>query len=142
MLKIQKILTGVVLILVIASIYFYVKVYNRPHVNMANISTKVKINSSDLVTLFILDEETANLAYVEKIIEVEGTIKEITYQNNINTVLLRSNIDSSSVICEMQKNQLEEVKKFQKGERVRIKGICKGFLMDAVVLNCIIVTNE
>lgn len=137
----QKIIIGVVILLVLA-ISYGIHVYNKPHVNVERAPTDVKIEASDLIASFIHNEDKANDDFVEKVIEVEGTVKDIKFKNNRKTIYLETMLDSSHVICEMQKDQFELISALKENEKVRIKGICKGFLLDAIVLNCILVSNE
>nr|WP_271729736.1 hypothetical protein [Aquimarina algiphila] len=104
-------------------------------------STDTSVNSSELISLFMLNENSANSVYRNKVIEVEGIVKEVTFLNNRNTVLLHGNNKYSSVLCDMKDDQVEEIKKLKKGQKVRIKGVCKGFLKDAIILHCILINT-
>ncbi|WP_435624865.1 OB-fold protein [Flagellimonas sp.] len=102
------------------------------------------IKSEDLLDSFISNEELANKMYVEKTIEVEGIVKEVTFLNNRYTVLLQGNGSYTCIMCDMKEDQVAQVQTLAKGNSVVLKGICKGFLMDAILLNCVLVkkTNE
>ena len=134
--------TIVLLVLLQVLFYFYIGVYNTPHVDITHVKPEIEISSDKLLALFQSDESLANATYVEKTIEVEGVIKEITKNNNRYSVLLQSKNDSSHVICEMVRFKTRELKKLKPGQTVRIKGICKGFLMDVILLNCMLVKEE
>ena len=103
---------------------------------------EVEISSDTLLALFQADEPLANATYVQKTIEVQGVVKEITETNNRYSVLLQSKNDSSHVICDMAPIKIRELKKLKAGQSVRLKGICKGFLMDVIMLNCVLVNEE
>jgi hypothetical protein len=92
----------------------------------------------------MVDEKVTNKKFEGKIIEVEGKIKEISFLNNTNSVILFG-VDNSGVICDFNKNQTEEIKKLTKNQTVKIKGIYKGYLKDVILLNCLLMkdkTNE
>lgn len=76
--------------------------------------------------------------FIEKAIEIEGTIKEVTYKNNKYTVILSEENYNTLILCEMQTDQNQKIVKLNVGEKTKIKGILKGVLMDVIVLNCII----
>nr|WP_246615870.1 OB-fold putative lipoprotein [Aquimarina litoralis] len=102
-------------------------------------------NSELLVDLYSKDEDKANSHYKNKIIEVTGIVKEISFLNNRNTILLKGNTTKSSVICDMQLNQTAILRKLKKDDVVKIKGVCKGYLKDVILLNCTFInqnTNE
>ena len=42
-------------------------------------------------------------------------------------------------MCEMQADQLEKIKNIKEDDIVTVKGIFKGVLLDAILLNCIII---
>jgi hypothetical protein len=42
----------------------------------------------------------------------------------------------------MKKNQYQEIQKLKKGQSVILKGVCKGFLMDVIFLDGIIVNSR
>ncbi len=121
---------------------FYFGYYKSSYKNIGNISAEVEISSSELVSSFMVNEKHANSIYRGKIIEVVGVIKEITFVNDRNTILLRGDNTYSSVLCDMKLNQTEEIKKLRKGQKIKIKGVCKGFLKDAILLHCMLINTQ
>lgn len=77
--------------------------------------------------------------FIEKAIEINGEIKEITYQDHKYSLILKGKNENTYIICEMQANQSKQVLDLKVGDIVNLKGILKGFLMDIILLNCIIV---
>ncbi len=136
-----KIVIGLLLI-AFGVCYLYFGVYNKPPRDITNVKPEVEISSDKLLTLFHADESLANATYVQKTIEVQGVVKEITTLNNRYSVLLQSKNDSSHVICDMAPSKVMDIKKLKPGQTVRLKGICKGFLMDVIMLNCILVNDK
>lgn len=122
--------------------YFYIGYYNKPHKDIHKIKTAYKISSEKLINLFILNKDLANAHYVEKTIEIKGVIKEINFINSRYIVSLQGKNDFSNVLCEMHKSQLNQIEKIKLGETIRIKGICKGYLVDVIMLNCIVLKPE
>ena len=111
---------------------------------MNAVSADITISSEELVSSFMVDERSANSMYRGKVIEVEGIVKDVTFLNNRNTVFLYGDNKYSSVICDMFPNQESEIKDLKKGQKIKIKGVCKGFLKDAILLNCMLIntTNQ
>ena len=76
----------------------------------------------------------------EQLVEIEGCIKEINTRNSRHTILLKGKKDASPyVICDMQTGQEKELKLLKENDTIKVKGIFKGFLKDAIFLHCIII---
>ncbi|WP_350284459.1 hypothetical protein [uncultured Croceitalea sp.] len=128
------------ILLLIVSIYSCYTILNeRPFSeDIISSSSEIAISSEGLLQDFLEDEQEANATYVEKIIEVEGKVKEVTFLNDRYTVLLHSGTNMAYVMCDMRTEQAALVKELKEGDVVRLKGIFKGFLMDAIMLNCVL----
>jgi len=112
--------------------------FNNTKVDIDKTTTEISISSDKLLHAFHKDELAANAHFVEKAIEVSGTIEKINYLNNRYTVLLKGKDNDSYVLCDMLPSSVDSIQLLP-GETVRLKGICKGYLMDVVMLNCILV---
>ncbi|MBC31655.1 MAG: hypothetical protein CMH48_12535 [Muricauda sp.] len=83
--------------------------------------------------------ENEHFLEAEKIVEIEGVIKEINSLNNRITILLEGGAaESACVICDMQADQTDDLKDYRPKDTIRLKGVFKGFLKDAIFLNCVI----
>ncbi len=105
----------------------------------ADTHVEIKISSADLLASFIEDESKANSDFVERIIEVKGTVKEVTFLNNRYTVLLQGQGEYACLICDMDEDEIDQINQVAVGDIITLKGVCKGFLMDAILLNCVLV---
>lgn len=128
-------------LLLIAGVYLYFGLYNIPQMDITATSTEINTSSENLTLSFSRNEVKANSIYKGKIIEVEGIVKDITFLNERNTVLLQGDTKGTSVICDINPSQIVKVKKLKIGQRVAVKGVCKGFLKDVILLNCVL-TNQ
>jgi tRNA_anti-like len=106
------------------------------------VSASLYINSKILIESFLKNETLANEKYVGKIIQIDGIIEEISYLNNRNTIILKGTSKYSSVLCEMNHDQYQDVRKLVIGQKIFIRGQCKGFLNDVIFLNCILIDTE
>lgn len=114
--------------------------WNQPPEKItANTEVEIQINASDLLSNFIEDESKANNDFVERIIEVSGVVKEVTFLNNRYTVLLQGKGEYACLICDMDDTEVNGISKVAIGDTITLKGVCKGFLMDAILLNCVLV---
>jgi hypothetical protein len=76
---------------------------------------------------------------IEKVIEINGTLKAVHSKNNTYTLYLSHLGSKTYVLCELQNNQNHKIKQLKVGDNIVIKGILKGHLLDIILLNCIII---
>jgi len=95
--------------------------------------------TADELILSIQDNNLSKKDVVEKVIEIEGEIKEITYKNDMYSLVLKEETNTTTILCAMQADQTSKILKLKVGQKVKLKGVLKGFLMDVIVLHCVIV---
>lgn len=129
---------------VIFGCYFYWYFTNVSYSNIFDAKTEIKTDAEKLVASFISDQKLANTTYVEKTVEIQGIIKDISFLNNRSTLFLEAGkyTTKNSIICDMQTNQKHNINKLKLGDSVLIKGIFKGFLMDGIMLNCVLLKKK
>lgn len=118
----------------------YVQWHEKP--NRFDVEEEVEINlrSEELVQAFVEDEEKANSLYGEKTIDVKGQLEEISRLNERYTIILYGGSKINGLMCDMNPKEIEKLKKLRKGDQIHLRGVCKGFLMDAILLNCVLLT--
>ncbi len=133
----KKYLIYIILLgLIGAGFGFYI--YNKPHKNIKNIKVDFKIEASQFLAAFEENESEANTKYLDKIIEVRGTVREVNSDEEGNiSVILDSENELSGVICQLDNLTTHKRTNFNPGENVAFKGICTGMLMDVVMVRCV-----
>jgi len=106
------------------------------------IASKAKITSHELLRKLASSDSLMLNSYIEKAIEIRGPVKEISKKDSKVTVILDAGKDREFVICEMQANQNIRMEQVQQGDIINIKGIYKGVLLDAILLNCILIDEK
>ncbi len=76
---------------------------------------------------------------IEHAIQVKGTLKEVKVHNNEYTVIISSKNNDVNIICKLQEDQKEKIKEFNVGNDIILKGVYKGYLIEMILLNCIII---
>lgn len=116
------------------------KFYDTSNTHSANSKADVYIDANKLVSAYLSNEKKANNLYTNKLIKVSGILKKITYLNDRSTLI----IDNSSygIICDLNKSEFSKLAMLQKGKKIKVLGMCKGFLKDVILLNCYIETNQ
>lgn len=128
---------GFILLLAASCVFLYFNYYNST-IDISSSKAVITSKTDTLVKDFIKNENLANSKYVNKIIEIEGVLKEVSLKNNVHTLLLKSSYKNTYIICEL--THQPPLKKIpQVNQNIKIKGICKGFLNDVIFLNCILI---
>ena len=111
------------------------RMWNKPNRDVAK-EKGIVITAAQLVTEFQENETTANAKYLNKPLEVSGTVSNVAQnQEGITTVLLSSNDAMTGVFCTLKENN----PKIKTGTPVVIKGICNGMLSDVRLGEAILV---
>ena len=126
----------VILLILINAYSYFSPLFSDSNKSLENETPELILSSNDLLNAYKLDENKSDSIYAGKIIEISGNIKEISFLNNRNTIILNSNFDTFGVICDINPNQKEKIKQLKEHQKIRVKGICKGFLKDVILLNC------
>lgn len=135
--KKSRILSLALLLITLGGCYFYVAHYKKePNDFLSSDEPYARISADSLLAIFTKNEDLIDTSYIEKLIEVEGKVKEITFLNNQYGVLLYGKSKSSYVLCDISDSELNITKKIKVGDTIKLKGICKGYLLDVVMLNC------
>ena len=103
------------------------------------VNTKAHFTPNEFISLLddTLDEKAKEL--IDQAIEIEGEIVKITQRKGRYTAFLKSDVEGRFIQCEMQLDQVDKLLQTEPNEKVLIKGIYKGILLDAILLHCIII---
>lgn len=126
--------------LVLAAIGLGVGIYlwNKPHENMNRAKADLTIAAPELFTAFSEDEASANEKYLDKVIQISGSVKAFsTSPEGLMKVTLDSGDEMFGVICQMDELTEHSRREFTPGETVNLKGKCTGMLMDVVLVRCV-----
>jgi len=128
----------VVCSLVFISLLLLYNYVNRGIEDTTKIQAEETFTTNELLSKFETKQQKLK-GFIEKAIEIEGEIKEITFQDGKYSLILKGDSDINYILCEMQSNQNNDVVKLQEGQDIKLKGILKGFLMDVIILHCVII---
>ena len=129
------------LALMVMGFSFY-RMYNKPGLDVDEVSSEVKISWIDLVNSFEKDEKKASELYMDKVIEVTGKIIDISESDKSLVIVLGDPDKDISVICQIPDNELESIPEVAVGDELVIKGYCTGYLMDVMLIRCKIVNSR
>lgn len=104
--------------------------FNKPLASIDAMNTNYQMSSNDLLISFEDDENLANQKYLDKVIEVTGTVSKTETEKGITSIYLATENDLSNVIFQLEESDLS----IKAGQEVTLKGICTGYLMDVVLV--------
>lgn len=121
----------------IAGAVFYL--YNKPQRAVAGEAPALRLPAQELFDRYSEQENQANELYLDKVLEVTGTIGEIsTGAGGETTLILKNERDMFGVSCTLDGSQGASVSQLRVGETVKVKGLCTGMLMDVVLIRCVL----
>lgn len=132
----KKKIISVILSIGIIGVFVAYKMYNKPHVNVSNTESDIVLTADKIINDFSSDENEANIIYLEKIIEVSGTISELNIEKEKGIITLKTNDDFGSVLCHLSDKATQKIKLLKEGQVITVKGICTGYLMDVILVKC------
>ena len=136
-----KIALFVVTFIALSGILAALYMYNLKHTDMAKAKPDFVITASELLKEFEDNETAASTRYVNKILEVKGTIASVKpAENNVMNISLMTESDLSSVICTF--NAIADPSAFRTGDDITLRGECSGFLMDVLLNNCAVIEKS
>ena len=122
-------------------ILYALNLYNKPHLNVEKTDADLVINIQDLLDDYKNDENLANGKYVDRVIQINGEISEITIENGNSIIIFKDSTGTSSVMCHMSPEENLKVLKLKKDGEIILKGICTGYLLDVILIRCVLVNN-
>lgn len=127
--KVLLIAGGIGLIAGLGLLYW---IFNKPHRDVAK-EKGIQLTAQQLFNAFRNDEATANKLYLDKAIELSGTVADVsTNQEGQKVVNFSTNDPFFTINCTFK----TDPGNLQPGDAIVFKGICTGFIPDAsVVIN-------
>jgi tRNA_anti-like len=144
--KRKKIIRYVVLplLLILAAAAFYIyKEYNRTHKDTAKIKPDYAVSAIELVKEFETNEQVSNKKYWDKVIRVEGMVKELAKDDKgFYSIILGDTASMSSVRCSVDSVHSNEAAAVKQGSIIAVKGICSGFNADEMLGSDVILVRS
>lgn len=128
----------VIAIIALASALFVLKyTFRKSETSVAGKQTQIEVTVSEILQTFESNEKLGDSLYLGKIINVSGKVESVSEDSTGVTIYLKEDNAVSGVLCSFSKDVIN-VSNVAKGERLIIKGICTGFLMDVVMNRCVL----
>ncbi|HQR94183.1 MAG TPA: hypothetical protein PLZ97_12605, partial [Sediminibacterium sp.] len=120
-------------------IYAYSE-FNRKTKGTKDMDTAFSLNATSLISEFEKDFIISNSKYLNKVIEVEGTVKSVEDQTGY-TIVFGDSSSSTSIRCTMD-SSFKLGFKLKAGQLCSIKGIYTGFNADDLGIGSDIIISK
>lgn len=135
MIKRRKILLTIVMLILICGFGYAYYIWNKPARDVAK-EEGIKITAVAIFDSFTNNEPSANTHFLNKAIEVTGTVTAVKKNQAGETVIyLQSSDPVFGVNCTFKQNPGT----IEKGSTITFKGICTGYLSDVILNEGVIV---
>ena len=130
--KMTKIIYAIAVVAITAlGGYYYVFVYSKTHHRNVQSEKGIVIQADSLSAAYQADEKNANVLYLNKAVEISGTIVSIdkNQEGKITLILGRSDSFSNVSVTLISTTPISQ----KIGETITIKGVCTGALSDVII---------
>lgn len=139
---IRYIVLPLLLVLAAAAYYIY-REYNRTHKDTTRLKPDYSVSATELLKEFETSEQAANKKYWDKVLRVEGMVKDLTRDDKgFYSIILGDTSSLSSVRCSVDSAHGAEAAALKKGTVVAVKGICSGFNADELLGSDVILVRS
>jgi hypothetical protein len=117
------VLVMVVLVLIIGGWYAYA-IYQEKTPDVVGKEPEVVTTAKELLEAFDKDTADARKKYIDKIVEVSGTVKRI---DTTGSVVLGEEGTASEVTIGFDRRHIGDYKKIKEGAMAKFQGVCSGY---------------
>jgi hypothetical protein len=125
-------------LLILGCIFIALYLFNLKDKDLQKVKPDAVISATELQKVFETNESKADSIYLNKIIEVSGTIRSVNPgEDKAVNISLETENPLSSIICTFK--SLPDSSGIKPGDQITIRGELTGFLLDVLLNNCILV---
>jgi len=141
--KKKKIISLFIILTAGAGIGYAVNLYNEKSPDYSHVNPDIKISAVSFIHEYETNDSAANLKYLDRVVETEGTIKKIEKdEKGYYTVVLGDTANLSSVRCSMDTLHNEDAAHLKAGSSATVRGKCTGFNKDEMGLGSDVILNR
>ena len=134
----QIILLTILLVAVIAGFVAF-KMWNKPHEDLTEEVADSSIAAADLYRAFTENEDSANLLYLDQIVDINGLIVDKSVVEDRSILVLETGDPLGKISCEMDDRYVADLEVLSPGSTVLVRGKCTGKLMDVVISQAVLI---
>ena len=145
--KKKRIILIAIVIMIVGGAWYGISEYNRKPADLKSKKADYSVKVTSLIDEFVENETRAGTRYFDKILEVNGIVKEINKNDKGDvTIILAREESMSSVRCSLDEIYKHDADELNPGEIITVKGAFTGFTSDEllgsdVFLNRCVIAN-
>lgn len=136
----MKKILGILLLLALCGGAIGYYLYNKPTQSLKDEPAVLCVSADSLFASYETDELSANTKFLDKVIEVDGKLQSVNTDTSGLSLTLQTGSGMFGIICKLEDKSTPE-SNFQVGQTLRLKGQCTGYLMDVILVRCVIQEN-
>jgi len=126
--------------IVLAVFFGALTIWNAPKASVKSKPADFTLSATELFQEYSENQGVADKKFINQIVEVKGSIFEISKDQQGATVfLLTTGEKDAGVLCTMELGEAKKVKNKKIGDMITVKGHCTGMLMEVVLNRCTLV---
>jgi hypothetical protein len=114
----------IVLLLLVIGGFIGFRMFNEKTPDIVNKKPDAAVNAQSLVAAFDADTASAVKQYLDKIVEVTGTVKRI---DTTGSVILGEEGMASEVVIGLDRRHMKDYEKLKIGAPAVMQGVCSGY---------------
>lgn len=125
-----KILLGLIVTGLAAAVLVYQFYYNKPHKNYEKEKPALSVRAKQLFTEYLQNQPLADKKYLDKLVEIEGTIMRVETVGSLVVVVFAYQVGplgDEGIRVTMLESYNEGSKKLNVFRPVKLKGVCQGY---------------
>jgi hypothetical protein len=136
--KNRRFLFALVISCFIIALLIAYKTYHKPHRDISKAKADHEISADDLYDAYALDEAASDVKFLGKVISVTGEIETVTVDQEGSTVIMLNAASAmmGGVSATMAAGSTSGDADFSAGDRIAVKCMCTGMLMDVILVDC------
>ncbi|MDB5196789.1 MAG: hypothetical protein JWP88_1160 [Flaviaesturariibacter sp.] len=123
----KRTLLLILLLLAVAGGWYGYREWNRKNKDLTDVQATAQTTAASLIKAFESDSAAATKQYVDRVIAVQGKVKQVDAEGNPVVIFLGEEGSMSSVKCSMDSVHADQYEALAKGSPVTIKGTCSGY---------------
>ncbi len=131
-----KIFVCLLLVLGAAGFAYGWQEFHRTHADTSGLRVSVSKDAVRLLKEFESNEPLANAKYNDKVVSVSGTVLKVEDDGDTRIVTLGEASSMGGVTCQFQPEHKNEMVTIKPGQKIQVKGVCTGILIDVVLIRC------
>lgn len=108
----------------------------KPHDDVNKMKADFTVEATSLINEFQNEEDAATAKYSEKVLEISGNLASKNQLPNGTTLLMLED-EMQGISCQLDSSWVganqEFIRSLEAGSPVKVKGVCKGYLMEIKV---------